>query len=213
MKPLCLALAALLLMACSPNAGRPVAVPPLPGGQLVLLDHVHLGDDLADGQAFVFGSSIGARVCSLVNLPMPTEVYVEVRGLRFSESLADQLTINGEAHPLPMTLERNCFPSTSNAMEASSGVWAHLSQGPSEVCLVAGRRLNGDIDDFEVAAVVMYLRGVDPFQVGVRSMAPLGTPPQPYRPSAPWGQWQQAPAPPQDSGYQGPFPSRGWRTR
>ena len=214
MKMLLLLSLASLLPACSASPVMlPVAPLPPPGGEIILLDRIHLGDDLADGQAFVFGPSIGARVCSLVNVPAPTEVYVEVRGLRLSESLADLLTINGEPHALPITLERGFFSATSNAMETSAGVWTRLAPGPSEICLVAGRRLSGDIDDFEVSAVVMHLRGVDPGQIGVRSLAPLGAPPQPYRPSTPWGQWQQPPTGPQDPCNQCGYRGYGWRAR
>lgn len=86
--PFCtvLACAALLTTGCSAGV-RPVT--PYPHGDAIqLLDGpVHLGDGRAGGQAFSHGAPSAARVCSLVTMPRSSDVYLQVRNLRQSETL------------------------------------------------------------------------------------------------------------------------------
>lgn len=181
--------------ACSINT-RPVEPPRAPVGSThVLLQSVHLGDNRADGQAFGTGASAGARVCALVSLPSGgADVTLRIQGLRNSEVLADVLTVNGRRFPLGITLERSAYPSTSNAMVGAPVFHDHLIGGPNQICLVAGERPSGDLDDFEVEQVLVDVHGVPPGQVAVNVLTAEGTPPLGAPPSLPWGTVQGGPA-------------------
>jgi hypothetical protein len=185
---------AAVLVALVPLVGCAAApaLSPFPHGDAIqLLDHpAHLGDDRATGQSFPNGPATAARTCSLVNMPRTADVYIQVRDVRETESLSDVMTVNGRPYPLPITLERDPRGQTSNATSASPVERVHLEQGPSEICLVAGHRLNGDIDDFEVEALTMFVEGVDPGSIFVRRGLDQGRPQPSYPPSVPWGQRQ-----------------------
>ncbi len=163
----------------------------LPGAPVALFDGpVHLGNDVAGGQAFASGPAIAARACTLVDVPEPTDALIQVQDIRSTETVSDQLVVNGKAFALPMTLERDPRGVTSNAMTVSPVEQLRLDAGPSEVCLVAGKKSDGDIDDFEVAQVVLYVRDIDASDVSVRRGLLLGEPPPVSRPSVPWGRQQ-----------------------
>lgn len=168
----------------------PPPVTPFPHGEAVqLLDGpAHLGDGRATGQAFPVAAS-AARLCALVNMPRSADVYLQVRDVRHTETLANVLSVNGRATPLPITLERSVGDLTSNGMSASPVERVRLEQGPSEICLVAGQKQNGDIDDFEVAGLTMFVEGVDTRDIGVRRGLSQGTPTA-APPSKPWGAQQ-----------------------
>ncbi|MBL0196978.1 MAG: hypothetical protein IPQ09_22670 [Myxococcales bacterium] len=140
---------AALVSACG-SAPAPFAL--FPSGQSVLLldAPVHLGDNRAGGQSFPNGTAEAGRICSLVNLPRAAQAYLQVSNVRQSESLGDMVTINGRGISLPMTLERDHAGVTPNATSASPIHAVSLPAGPSEICLVAGMRQCGDLDDFEV---------------------------------------------------------------
>lgn len=177
------------LIACG---HAPPRITPFPHGDAIeLFDApVHLGDNLYDDQAFSAGPATAARACSLVNMPRTADVYVQVREVRMSETLSNMLDVNGRKHPLPATLERYPDGQTSNAMSASPVQRIRLDQGPTEVCLVAGHRSTGDLDDFEVAGVTLFVEGIDPHEVGVRRGLMQGLPGSGGPPSMPWGAQQ-----------------------
>lgn len=154
---------------------------------------VHLGDDAAGGQAFSSGRARAARVCSLVNMPETRDVYLQVAEVRHTETLANQLTVNGTPFPLPVTLERDPHDRAPNAMSASPVQRVRLEQGPSEICLTAGHKTNGDIDDFEVAGLTLFVEGISIRDIGVRRGLSQGTPIAPTPPSEPWGKRQNWP--------------------
>lgn len=178
-----------LVTAC---AGPQHTVHPYPSGDAIpLLDGpVHLGNDSAGGQAFTAGGALAARVCSLVDLPTPADVHIQVQNLRMTETLSNLLTVNDKAIPLPVTLERDPFNMTSVATTASPIHTVHLDEGPSEICLVAGKMTWGGLDDFQVDNVVMYVDGVDVNKIHVRRGLTLGRPPASRPPSTPWGKDQ-----------------------
>ena len=180
---------ATLALACGHTS---LAVTPFPHGDAVqLLDGaVHLGDGRAEGQSFSAGGASAARVCALVNMPATSDVYLQVRDVRETETLANQLTVNGRGYALPATLERDPHGVTSNAMSASPVERVRLEQGPSEICLVAGHKANGDLDDFEVSGLTLFVEGVDVREVGVRRSLLMGAPDPSQAPSVPWGQRQ-----------------------
>ena len=154
---------------------------------------LHLGDDRATDQPFPTGPATCARYCSLVSVPYAAGAFVRVRDIRGSETLGNVLTVNGKGYPLPVTFERDPRGMTSNAMMASPIQQVRLEQGPSEICLVAGQKPNGDIDDFEVAGVDVFVDGMDPRDVAVRKNLLQGLPVQWSRPGVPWGQRQAWP--------------------
>jgi hypothetical protein len=163
---------------------------PYPSGDAIpLLDGpVHLGNDSAGGQAFTTGGAVGARVCSLVNMPEAADVHVQVVNVRMTETLSDLLTINGKAYPLPVTLERDPMNTTSVATAQSPVHTVRLEQGPSEICLVAGKMMwGGGLDDFEVDNILFYVEGIETTKVSVRRGLVLGKPPASMPPSTPWG--------------------------
>lgn len=175
--------------ACSVNTRQPDA--PRPSGSThVVLQSVHLGDNLADGQAFGNGAAAGARACAIVSVPSGgADVSLRVQGLRSSEVLADVLTVNGRRYPLGITLERG-QQSTSNATVGAPVFQDRLVGGGNQVCLVAGVRPTGDLDDFEVEQVLLDVHGVSAGQVSVNVLAPEGTPPVGAPPSVTWGSLQ-----------------------
>ncbi|MCC6648501.1 MAG: hypothetical protein IT374_23395 [Polyangiaceae bacterium] len=173
--------------ACSVGA-RPPEAPTHTGSTHVILQSVHLGDNLADGQAFGAGASSGARACALVSVPSGgAEITVRVQGLRSTEVLSDVLTINGRRYPLGITLERGATPWTSNATVGAPAFSDRLVAGGNQLCLVAGARSSGDLDDFEVEQVLVDVHGVPAGQVSVNVLAPEGTPGIGAPPSLPWG--------------------------
>jgi hypothetical protein len=159
----------------------------------LLAGPTHLGDNRAGSQNFTSGPATAARVCSLVNLPMTLDTNIQVMNLRNSETLTNLLTVNGKAFPLGVTLERDPREVTPNSMSVSPVFFVRLEAGPSEVCLVAGQKSNGDVDDFEVDQVVLYVQGIDPAAIAVRRGLELGTPPPAQPPSRPWGAQQRYP--------------------
>lgn len=180
---------ALLSLAC---AGAHPGVRPFPSGDAIpLLDGpVRLGNDQASGQAFTSGDARAARVCSLVNMPAEADVHVQVQNVRMTETVTDLLTINGKAFPLPITLEQDPYNLTSVATTQSPVHTVHLEAGPSEICLVAGVRRLGGLDDFEVDQIVMYVEGMDPAKVSVRRGLTMGRPGPSNPPSVTWGKNQ-----------------------
>lgn len=171
------------------------ALSPFPHGDAIqLLDGpVHLGDDRASGQNFTAGAATAARTCSLVSMPAAADVYIQVRDVRQTETLSNLLTVNGRAYPLPVTLERDPRDQTANSMSASPVERVRLEQGPSEICLTAGHKANGDVDDFEVGGVTLFVEGIETRDVGVRRGLTLGQPAPSAPPSVAWGQRQQWP--------------------
>ncbi len=190
-----LALASLLLASVALPAcgGAPPKLSPFPAGHAILLldGPVHLGDNRAGGQSFPNGDADAARVCSLVNLPKPMMAYLQVQNVRQTESLGDLLTVNGKPIRLPITLERDPAGISSNATSASPIETVSLAAGPSEICLVAGQRPCGDLDDFEVDQVVLFVQS-DPDEIAVRRNLTLGRPAPTHPPSLPWAR-EQAP--------------------
>jgi hypothetical protein len=173
-------------------ASAPPQLTPFPAGRAILLldGPVHLGDNRAGGQSFTNGDAAAARVCSLVNMPRPTMAYVQVQNVRQTESLGDLLTVNGKPIRLPITLERDPRGVSSNATSASPVELVSLAAGPSEICLVAGQRPCGDLDDFEVDQVVLFVQGIDEGEVSVRRNLMMGRPAPTAPPSVPWGRDQ-----------------------
>lgn len=190
-RSLLLAAAASTLMTAA-CAGAPARITPFPAGHAILLldGPAHLGDNRAGGQSFTNGDAVAARVCSLVNLPRPTMAYVQVQNVRQTESLGDLLTVNGKPIRLPITLERDPRGISSNATSASPVELVSLAAGPSEICLVSGQRPCGDLDDFEVDQVVLFVQGIDEEEVSVRRNLVMGRPAPTAPPSVPWGRDQ-----------------------
>jgi hypothetical protein len=125
-------------------------------------------------------------------MPRTADVYLQVRDLRHSETLTNVLRVNNATYPLPITLEQDPRGITPNAMAASPVQRVRLEQGPSMVCLVAGQRLSGDVDDFEVEGLTMFVEGVDVREVLVRRGMTDGAPPPVMPVSVTWGAQQQA---------------------
>lgn len=173
-------------------AGRSPHVRPFPAGDAIqLLDGpTHLGNDQAGGQTFANGPAVAARICSLVSMPTAATVHLQVVNLRNSETISNLLTVNGKAFPLPVTLERDPWNTTSVATSASPVHTVTLEEGPTEVCLVAGVMKNQGLDDFEVDGLVLYVEGVDLDKIGIRRGLVLGRPPPSAPPSTPWGKNQ-----------------------
>lgn len=159
----------------------------------LLSEPAHLGNNSAGSQNFPSGHATAARLCSLVNMPVATDANVQVLNVKNTETLSDQLTVNGKAFPLGISLERDSREVTPNSTMLSPIFFVHFDAGPSEVCLVAGQRLNGDIDDFEVDQVTLFVQGIDPAAISVRRGLGMGTPPPVLSPSQPWGQTQGYP--------------------
>ncbi|HQY64828.1 MAG TPA: hypothetical protein PK141_25720 [Polyangiaceae bacterium] len=180
---------AALVSACG-SAPAPFAL--FPSGQSVLLldAPVHLGDNRAGGQSFPNGTAEAGRICSLVNLPRAAQAYLQVSNVRQSESLGDMVTINGRGISLPMTLERDHAGVTPNATTASPIHAVSLPAGPSEICLVAGMRQCGDLDDFEVDQLALFVQGIDEREISVRRNLTQGRPAPTAPPSVPWGRDQ-----------------------
>lgn len=176
------------LVGCGGNASPT----PFPAGKAVLLldGPAHLGDNRAGGQSFPNGEAIGARLCALVNLPRPTMAYLQIQNVRQTESLGDMVTVNGKPIRLPMTLERDPHGVSSNATTASPVELVSLAAGPSEICLVAGERPCGDLDDFEVDQIALFVQGVDLDDISVRRNLVTGRPAPSSPPSVPWGRDQ-----------------------
>lgn len=185
-------LAASLAFVAVACGGSQHGVRPFPSGDAIPLfdGPVHLGNDQAGGQAFTTGSAVGARVCSLVHLPEAADVHVQVLNVRMTETLSNLLTINGKGYPLPVTLERDWANSTSVATTQSPVQTVHLEEGPSEICLVAGKMVVGGLDDFEVDNIMLYVSGIDVAKIHVRRGLVLGKPPASHPPSTPWGKDQ-----------------------
>lgn len=162
------------------------------GHQVLLLDGpVHLGDNRAYGQNFTTGESGGARICSLITLPQPTLAYMQIQNVRQTESLGDEVTVNKKPIRLPITLERDPRGLSSNATSASPMELVSLPAGPSEICVVAGQRPCGDLDDFELDQIVLFVQGVDENAISVRRGLTDGAPAPTRPPSIPWGVYQQ----------------------
>jgi hypothetical protein len=136
---------------------------------------------------------VAARACSLVNIPRTIDVYIQVRDVRNTETLSNVLQVNDKKFPLPSTLERLPSGDTSNAMSASPVQRVQLEQGPTQVCLVSGHRMNGDLDDFEVAGATLFVEGLDAREIGVRRGLVQGQPAASAPPSVPWGERQAWP--------------------
>jgi len=133
-----------------------------------------------------------ARICSLVNLPETIPVYLQVVNLRNSETLSNQMTVNGKPFVLGITLERDPRQVTPLSTQTSPVFPVTLEAGPSEICLVAGRMttMEGDVDDFEVERLVLFVDKIDPDKISVRKGLTLGEPPNSLPPSRPWGSIQ-----------------------
>lgn len=159
----------------------------------LLAEPAHLGNNQAGSQNFTSGPASGARLCSLVSLPVATQTNIQVQNVRNTETLSDLLTVNGKAFPLGISLERDPREVTPNSTSLSPVFFVQLEAGPSEICLVAGQKSNGDVDDFEVDQVTMFVQGIDPRSVSVRRGLVMGAPPPSAPPSQPWGQTQGYP--------------------
>lgn len=161
-----------------------------PGTPIELLNGpAHLGNNRAGSQNFTSGMASAARVCSLVNMPEDAPVYLQVINLRNSETLSNQMTVNGKPFVLGITLERDPRQETPLSTQTSPVFPVTLEAGPSEICLVAGRMLDldGDVDDFEVERLVLFVNDIDPEKIAVRKGLSLGEPPPSTPPSRPWG--------------------------
>ncbi|MDI1478239.1 hypothetical protein [Polyangium sp. y55x31] len=162
-----------------------------PGQPIALLEGTaHLGDNRAGSQNFPSGLATAARLCSLVNVPEALDAFLQVVNLRNSETLSNLITVNGKPFPLGITLERDPYGNTPLSTQTSPVFAVHLEPGPSEVCLVTGKKANGDVDDIEVDQVLLFVEGIDPEDVSVRRGLGLGTPPPSQPPSRPWGSIQ-----------------------
>jgi len=159
----------------------------------LLSEAAHLGNNRAGSQNFTSGLATAARLCSLVSMPVATDANLQVLNVKNTETLSDQLTVNGKAFPLGISLERDPHEMTPNSTNLSPVFFVHLDAGPSEICLVAGQKPNGDVDDFEVDQVTLFVQGIDPTTVSVRRGLGMGTPPPSAPPSQPWGQTQGYP--------------------
>jgi hypothetical protein len=176
----------------SPSSASPTF--PMSEGIPLLGRPVHLGNNVATGQNWVHGESIAAMNCSLVNLPRSVDGFVQVVGVRNTETLANQLTVNEHAFALPITLEQGHFGGiTPSATHQSPLYRVRLPEGPSQVCLIAGQRVSGDVDDFEVDEILLFVEGIRPEHVAVRSGLTRGTPAPTLPNASPWGQQQEWP--------------------
>lgn len=172
--------------ACSGSEPGPSRYPP--GYAVPLLSEpAHLGDNRAGSQNFPTGAATAARLCALVNLPATADTYLQAINLRNSETLSNQLTVNGKALILGITLERDPHGVTPISTVTSPVFPVRLEAGPSEICLVAGRKSDGDVDDFEIDQVMLFVDEIDPESITVRRGLGLGAPPPSYPPSRPWG--------------------------
>lgn len=176
----------LALAACGGSTPRS-AYPP--GTPIDLLSGpAHLGNNRAGSQNFTSGMATAARICSLVNMPEAAQVYLQVVNLRNSETLSNQMTVNGKAYALGITLEREPRETTPLSTQSSPVFPTMLEGGPSEICLVAGRQVStGDVDDFEVERLVLFVDNIDPELIAVRKGLSLGEPLASQPPSRPWG--------------------------
>lgn len=167
--------------------------PSAPG--LPLLGHpVHLGNNMATGQNWAHGEATAAIHCSLVNLPREADSFVQVVGIRNTETLADQLQVNGQTFALPITLEQGTYGGiTPSATRQSPLYKVRLPAGPSQVCLVAGERARGDVDDFEVDEVLLFAEGIPPEQIAINKGLTRGAPAPTLPNATTWGQHQQRP--------------------
>lgn len=120
-------------------------------------------------------------------MPRSSDVYLQVRNLRQSETLANVVRVNNASYPLPITLERDPRELTSNAMAASPVQRVRLEQGPSMICLVAGVKTTGDVDDFEVEGLTLFVEGVEVREVMVRRGMTDGAPVGMMPPAVTWG--------------------------
>lgn len=177
-------------MACGPTGASR-----FPQGEPIQLlsEPAHLGNNSAGGQNFSSGPATAARLCSLVSMPVATDANLQVLNVKNTETLSDLLTVNGKAFPLGISLERDPREVTPNATSLSPVFFVHLDAGPSEICLVAGQKPTGDVDDFEVDQVTMFVQGIDPSTISVRRGLGMGAPPPSLPPSQPWGQTQGYP--------------------
>lgn len=176
-----------VLAACGGSTPRSAYPPGVP---IELLNGpAHLGNNRAGGQNFTSGMAVSARVCSLVNLPETIPAYLQVVNLRNSETLSNQLTVNGKPFALGITLERDPRDQTPLSTQTSPVFPVTLEAGPSEICLVAGRMMNlaGDIDDYEVDRLVLFVDKIEVEKVAVRKGLTLGEPGPTMPPSRPWG--------------------------
>lgn len=191
MSPVSLFLAMVCSLAAAACGASPVRSKFPPGYPIPLLNGpVHLGDNRAGSQNFPSGHAVAARVCSLVNLPNAAGVHLQVMNIRNTETLGDVLTVNGRPFPLGITLERDPRGLTPNAVTSSPVFPARLEKGPSEICLASGQKLNGDVDDFEVDQVILFVDDFEPDEVEVRRGLGLGSPAPTEPPSQPWGTGQ-----------------------
>jgi hypothetical protein len=160
-----------------------------PGTPIDLLDGpAHLGNNRAGSQNFTSGMASAARICSLINMPETASVYLQVVNLRNSETLSNQLTVNGKPFVLGITLERdNRTQETPLSTQTSPVFPVTLEAGPSEICLVAGQMAYGEIDDFEIERLVLFVNDIDPEKIAVRKGLSLGEPGPSTPPSRPWG--------------------------
>lgn len=155
---------------------------------------VHLGNNRATGQNWSNGEASAALHCSLVNLPREAEGFVQILGLRNTETLADQVLVNEQSFSLPITLEQGIYGGvTPSATRLSPLYPVRLPAGPSQVCLVAGQQASGDVDDFEVDEILLFAEGIPAEQITVRKGLTRGTPPPTMPNASPWGQRQQWP--------------------
>lgn len=175
----------ILLPACGSSTPRSDYPPGTPIE--LLAGPAHLEDNRADSQNFTSGMAKAARTCSLVNLPESAAVYLQAINVRNSETLSNQLTVNGKAYPLGITLERDPRQVTPLSTQSSPVFPVTLEASPSEICLVAGQKFNGDIDDYEVERLVLFVDKLDPDKIPVRKGLSLGEPPGSLPPSRPWG--------------------------
>jgi hypothetical protein len=165
-----------------------------PGEPIQLIaEPAHLGNNRAGSQNFPSGPATAARLCSLVSLPTAIDANLQVLNVKNTETLSDQVTVNGRPFPLGIALERDLREVSPNSTALSPVFFVHLDAGPSEICLVAGLRSNGDVDDFEVEKMTLWVQGIDSRLVQVRMGLGLGTPPPSEPPSMPWGQSQGYP--------------------
>ena len=177
----------LVLAACggsTPRSNYPPGVP-----VELLNGPAHLGNNRAGSQNFTSGTASAARICSLVNMPETAPVFLQVINLRNSETLSNQLTVNGKPFVLGITLERDPREESPLSTQTSPVFPVTLEAGPSEICLVAGRMTNsgGDVDDFEVERLVLFVDDIDTDKIAVRKGLSLGEPAPSMPPSRPWG--------------------------
>jgi hypothetical protein len=116
-------------------------------------------------------------------MPEEASVYLQVINLRNSETLSNQLTVNGKPFVLGITLERDTRAQVTPLSTQTSPVFpVKLEAGPSEICLVAGQMAYGELDDYEVERVVLFVDDIDPDKIAVRKGLSLGEPAPSMRP-------------------------------